>query len=535
MASAVPYSPDDFENNNPFAEPEDQPSFSALSYYQTANSSLTYQQQGHEDNGQQRSHDILQSDETDYKDAYSGALTGKLDKGELKKLLPERFYKKYLVKSMLEAIEKNRPSNPILRFNAEVSGLPSFRQSVYKDIRRTFNEVVKFNQYLAVSNLEVFVPVIPLAQTSFPKGGEEENKQLHIVWQEWFDRITLNPILPTDEEFVYFIESDFGYSVINSKCRSAVASGIMRKTLKQLPVPFDPFEDLASFRPMVKAAYLLCQKIHNTLEQSRKCDKQQSALVLELSVKLKGLALFEQVHPGMKNMWQKLGKVAQIQSELLTIQLITDMASLGDGLQALANDLYEVKEALTNRHLIMREYLQAQAQTKAKQIQASKHKSKSSLNPIRVEEALTSLQMAIDAEDNLKNQMKRISGEMMFERKEQINFKEKKFHTMLKSFTLSRVEHHRKLLRHLENIRLDVRIVDAKGGLSRLNRDNLTQMKHNLSQSQAATGDTWSSRTFRSLTAQEAQKDDKMKGKNDNASMEVDAKRAASLLGVATF
>ena len=123
----------------------------------------------------------------------------------------------------------------------------------------------------------------------------------------------------------------------------------------------------------------------------------------------------------------------------------------------------------------------------------------------------------------------------MFERKEQINFKEKKFHTMLKSFTLSRVEHHRKLLRHLENIRLDVRIVDAKGGLSRLNRDNLTQMKHNLSQSQAATGDTWSSRTFRSLTAQEAQKDDKMKGKNDNASMEVDAKRAASLLGLATF
>ena len=69
----------------------------------------------------------------------------------------------------------------------------------------------------------------------------------------------------------------------------------------------------------------------------------------------------------------------------------------------------------------------------------------------------------------------------------------------MKGYTLHKVEHHRKILKHFENIRLDVRSVDDKGGLSRLNRDNLTNLKHNLTQSQSSQGDSWSSRTFRSL------------------------------------
>lgn len=537
MASAVPYDPEDFENNNPFAEPEavpDGPTFSVQSYNHNPNPQYSNQ----ENEGPHQSENGTGPTENgqEYGAALGlGGLSGQLTKKELMKLLPERFFKKYLIKIKLESIEKNRPTNPILRFHAEVTGLPKFRQSSYKDIRRTYNEIVKFNQYLIVSNVEVFVPVIPQPQTSYPTGGEDETKQLHFVWQEWFDRITMNPILLTDEEMVYFIESDFGYSVINSSRRSAVASGIMRKTLKQLAVPFDPFLDLAEFRPMVKSAFLLCQKLHKILDQSRKSDKQLSSLISELSTKLRGLAQFEQVHPGMKNMWEKLSKVAQIQSELLLIQLITDMGSLGDGLRALANDLYEVKEALTNRHLIMREYIQAQAQTKAKQIQAHKIKSKSSLDPVKVDEALRSLELSTLAEENLQCQVKRISGEMSFERNEEIEFIEKKFRTMLRTFTLSRVDQHRKLLKHLENIRLDVRIIDAKGGLSRLNRDNLTQMKHNLTQSQAEAGDAWSSRTFRSLAVEEAEREDRIKKREAKGSFKVDAEQAASLLGVTSF
>lgn len=540
MASAIPYDPDDFENNNPFAEPEEQAApITGQHFYNTPNSQPAYHQQYQANQQENQDTSQTQQSENDNngtsESTEPGQLTGKLTKKELQRLLPERFFQKYLIKLTLVAIEKNKPANPILRFNAEVSGLPKFRQSTYKDIRRTYMEVLKFNQYLTVSNVEVFVPVLPIPQTSYPTGGEDELKQLHYVWQEWFDRITKNPILITDEEMVIFIESDFCYSVINSKCRSAVASGFMRKTLKQLALPFDPFDDLALFRPMVKSAYLVCQKLHKVLEQSQKCDRQLSALISELATKLRGLAQFEQVHPGMKNMWEKLAKVALIQAELLLVQLITDMASLGDGVHALSLDLYEVKEALTNRHLIMREYLQAQAQTKAKQIQAAKMKSKSSLDPMKVDEALNSLELSTMAEVNLQRQVKRISGEMNFERKEQIDFLEKKFQRMLKNFTLSRVDHNRKLLKHLESIRLDVRIIDANGGLSRLNRDNLTQMKHNLSQSQAETGDSWSSRTFRSLAVEEAEKEDRQKEREATEPVKVDAEQAASLLGAATF
>lgn len=520
MASAIAYNPDDFEDNNPFAEPRDD----VVSEENGAN---------HDESDPQPTQPLT-SDDPDAGDQSEEANQGKLVREELAKLLPERFTDRYSMRIVLRAVEKNKTSNPILRFDAEVNGLTKYRQRVYKDIRRTYNEVVKFNNYLIISNLEVFVPVIPLPQTSYPTGGEDEAKQLMYVWQEWFDRVTKNPLLVRDDEFVFFIESDFGYTVINSAKKSLVASGLVRKTLKQLAVPYDPYTDLADFRPIIKSAYLLCQKLEKALERNQKNERQLAAHISELGTKLKGLSQFETVHIGMKNMWEKLAKVTQIQSDLTLIQLISDLGTLGDGTRALVNDFYEIKEALTNRHLIMRELLQAQAQTKAKHIQATKIKSKASLDPIKVDEALRSLEYATKAEESLNMQVKRISGEMMFERKEVITFVEGKFQRMLKQFSLCRVEQHRKLLKHLENIRLDVRIIDQKGGLSRLNRDNLSQMHHNLTQSQAASGDSWTSRTFRSLAEEQAEKETRLR-KAEEAEVVVDAKQAASLLGAATF
>jgi len=524
MSSAIPYNPDDFEDNNPFAEPE-QNIFS-----QSAQSG--HAEDENDDNGEEV--DTINDTTTNDKNDKSEADQAKLVKQELMKLLPERFTDRYSMKIILRAVEKNKPSNPILRFEATVTGLTKYRQKVYKDIRRTYNEVVKFNNYLIVSNLEVFVPVILLPTTLYPTGGEDENKQLMYVWQEWFDRVTKNPILVRDDEFVFFIESDFGYSVINSAKKTLVASGLVRKTLKQLAVPYDPYTELAEFRPMIKSAYLLCQKLEKAMEKNKNNDKQLASYLSELSTKLKGLSQFETVHVGMKNMWEKLGKVTQLQSDLTVIQLISDMGALGDGVVGLTNDFYEIKEALTNRHLIMRELLQAQVQTKAKHVQATKIKNKVSLDPIKVDEALRALEYATKAEESLNMQVKRISGEMMFERKEVVEHVEHKFQRMLKNFALNRVEQHRKLLKNLENIRLDVRIIDLKGGLSRLNRDNLIQIQHNLTLSQPASGDSWTSRTFRSLTEEQAEKESRLR-KSEETEVEVDAKQAASILGAATF
>lgn len=520
MASAELFNPDDFENNNPFSSPNHQEHINHIeepaSEEQPATGDAQEEQQAEEGNDTQ---------------AY-----GQLPEKELRKLLPERFTNKYLINIKLTAIEKNKAGNPILRFDATVKGLPKFRNEKYKDIRRTYNEIVKFNRYLTVSNLEVFVPVIPLAITSYPANGEDETKQLVSVWQEWFNRITHNPILIRDEEFIYFIENDFGYTVINSNRKSSVASGLVRKTLKQLAIPYDPYEELAEFRPLIKSSYLICQKLHKLLDKNSKAEKQLSLQINELSTKLNSLSEFEIIHPGMKNMWEKLAKVTAIQSDLTLIQLINDMGSLGDGIQTLVDDFYEIKEALTNRHLIMRELLQAESQTKTKHYQAAKIKNKSALDPIKVDEAIRSLEYATKTEESLNMQIKRISGEMLYEKEEVLNHVEKKFQKMFKTYTLNKVDQHRKILKHLENIRLDIRIIDEKGGLSRLNRDNLSNLKHNLTQSQSSNGDSWSSRTFRSLAKdKEAQREESKDLDNINDDNIVDAKHAASVLGVATF
>lgn len=547
MSSSIAYL-DDFEDNNPFAEPvvaaeseieRNQGVLSGLNnpssstFISTNDNASAYQtQQVPQQQQQQQQPQQLQT-QGQFQNQQAPITT--LDKDELRKLLPERFTNKYSIKFDLKEIERNKPENPIIRMNVHVEGLPKFRQSEYKDLRRTYNEIVKFNKYLSISNLEVFVPVIPSSKTSYPLGGEDEKKQLLKNWQEWFDRITSNPIIKRDEEFLYFIENDFGYSVINANRKSSVASGLMRKTLKQFPVPYDPYEELAYYRPAVKSAYLICQKLHDLYKKSTKSEKQLSIHVYDMANKLSVLSEFEPSHPGMKNMWEKLSSVVLHQSDLLLVDSISGMAILGDGLLILINDFYEVKEALTNRYLIMRELIQAEAQTTAKHIHANKIKSKASLDPLKVDEALRSLEYATKIQSSLNLQVKRISGEMIYEKEEFNNFVDAKFRELIKKSVLRKVEHHRKVLNSFEKIRLDVRSVDEKGGLSRLNRENLANLKHNINQSQSSSGDSWTSRTFRSL---QKEAEAALKKKPDSDTLDpvmVSAKSAASVLGVATF
>lgn len=527
--SSIGY-PDDFENNNPFAEP------TIPDHNNEAATSVTNENDDQSTFPPQSTHDVINTQEQQQQQENDDEPSPNLlNEEELKKLLPERFTNKYSLSIQLIEIERNKPGNPILKMNVEVKGLPRFRQSVYKEVRRTYNEIVKFNKYLTISNLEVFVPVLPSPHTSFPTGGEDERKQLQIVWQEWLDRITSNPILIRDEEFVYFVESDFGYSVINSNRKSSVASGFVRKTLKQLAVPYDPYEELASFRPVIKDAYLICQRLYKALDRNSKTEKQLSIHIFDMANKLQVLSEFETTHPGMKNMWEKFGKVTQKQSDLTLVDSINEMATLGDGVQTLIDDFYEIKEALTNRHLIMRELIQAESNAASKHTNANRIKSKSSLDPIKVDEALRSLEYATKVYESLNLQVKRISGEMLFERKEVLEYTEKKFQRLMKSYTLHKVDHHRKILKNLESIRLDVRSVDEKGGLSRLNRDNLSNLKHNLTQSQSAQGDSWSSRTFRSLEKEDEENEHRKQDESVLQTDTVDPKNAASLLGVATF
>lgn len=68
-----------------------------------------------------------------------------------------------------------------------------------------------------------------------------------------------------DEEMVFFVESDFGYSpVVRMK---QPATGVRRKVLKQFAPPPGDTPELHEARPVVKMFYL------NSLDTSQKLEK----------------------------------------------------------------------------------------------------------------------------------------------------------------------------------------------------------------------------------------------------------------------
>ena len=74
-----------------------------------------------------------------------------------------------------------------------------------------------------------------------------------------------NDVLMRDDEMVFFIESDTGYSpMIRMK---QPATGVRRKVIKQFAPPPDDTPELQDARPIVKAFYL------GTMEAGQKLDR----------------------------------------------------------------------------------------------------------------------------------------------------------------------------------------------------------------------------------------------------------------------
>lgn len=68
-----------------------------------------------------------------------------------------------------------------------------------------------------------------------------------------------------DDEMIFFVESDFGYSpVVRMK---QPATGVRRRVLKQFAPPPDDTPELHEARPVVKLFYL------DTMETSQKVDR----------------------------------------------------------------------------------------------------------------------------------------------------------------------------------------------------------------------------------------------------------------------
>ena len=121
-------------------------------------------------------------------------------------------------------------------------------------MRRTHGEFVKLADHLISSNPEALVPAVPPAVTSAGAGTDEDEVRVKGSIQRWLNTVCSNDVLMRDDEMVFFVESDFGYSpVVRMK---QPATGVRRKMLKQFAPPPDDTPELHQARPIVKLFYL---------------------------------------------------------------------------------------------------------------------------------------------------------------------------------------------------------------------------------------------------------------------------------------
>lgn len=532
MASAVPYDPEGFgAETNPFAQDDNhvEPASTVAPAPEVKST-------------------VIQEDETIVSNV-SAPISSSVSEAPAtsQPALSSKPVKKYKLVLKVTGLERQGKKDPILRFDAYTT-LPRFRTTTFKDIRRTHHELMKFGSHLNNANPECFVPPVPPSVTSAGAGTEEDEIKVKRKIQLWFDRVSGNPILARDEEFVNFIESDFGYVPLNK--RKPPATGMTRKALKQLQPPHDEVTELAEFRPIIKQLYLTSQDTNAKLEKVSKSRRALGLALNDFGGKIAQYTTVDNENLGMTHMWRKLSKVFTAIGDLEAIKATSEAVSLGDGLSLVAQDTYVAKEAMTNRHLLMRELVKAQTNTKSKHQTAVKLKGSTNINPAKVDEAIAILEEATNAEEQLTNKVRRVTENMLIEKPILEERLEGDIRSYISEYVVRIIDSERRALSAWESVRADVRAADANGGLSRLGRESYPSRRGvPIAQSQTVKGDSWSGdRTARAQDFSDStsafaddgtKKDNEESGENELETNEeatlVDARNAASLLAGSTF
>lgn len=537
MTSAVAYEPDDFDNN-PFADeaPVSQEIVSNPQPVEIPAAINTHPESPITE------HVPNDTPESDNESVTTEQPEGYPTNEDLKMYLPERYNSsKFKIAVKVTEIESsgNQTSyNPTIKIASKVVGLKSFRKETYKDIRRTYRELEAFYKFLIYNNVEVFVPALPPISTTYTSMSPEWIKCLQSSLQLWFNRICNTPILVKNHEFsLLFEQPDFGY--VPSKTKPAasaiIPTGIKRKTMKQFQPPPDSCEKLSKFRPLIKEIYLTSQKIVEKFERCLKLDRQTAFYVNEY---INELTVVGNLDPSneMVRMWNRFQKIISAFNESELVNNVSYMSALIDFFQLISMDCYNIKETLTNRHLLMKELLNAEEITKKKHLAIDKLKMKSTIDPLKVDESIKALELSNKYEKELRYQVKRATFEMIIESDDAMNHFTQKLKQLLALITQQRIRQERKKL----NLLINNRVINPRDSLAKLGRedqvDSISTSSTVKSNPSAATGDSWSSRPKKNYSNKydDNNAGDRERSLNDEISR-VDARQAASLLSSVTF
>lgn len=549
MSSAVPYDPDDFDNN-PFADNDSEITSNLINQPNSAeqtdrnpdgtsegNKSATEQ---HNPDIEAETSRLNAADNINGSTGSTSATTTASDfndfptEMDLKKYLPERHHQgKFKLLIRIQEIESNgdQLKNPIFKFNAKITKLGGFRKETYKNVRRTYKELDSFYKYLMINNIEVFVPAIPTITTLYTPMSPEYVTSVTTTFQDWFNRICANPILIKNKEFaLLFEQNDFSYVPSKTKpsSNSVIATGLKRKTLKQFQPPYDSCEYLARYRPLIKEVHLSCQKLLEKLDKTLKYQRQYAYYNNEFITFMGELSDIEPSEE-MSKLWTKFHKFSSMFNEVDLIKSASLASELLRFFRQVSDDTYNIKESLTNRHLLMRELINAEEATKKKHAVITKMKMKTRIDPIQVDEAIRALEQSNIHERELRYQVKRTTYEMLIEAKEYLVYLESSTKKLFKVIAKQQILQERKKLNKLVSNRL----INHHESLSRLGREDLPEIPQVVSPSDQ---DSWNSRTKKNYdTEHSSNQDQPVKEDLTDELSNVDAKSAAFLLAGSSF
>ncbi|KAK7894239.1 Vacuolar protein sorting-associated protein 17 [Exophiala xenobiotica] len=402
---------------------------------------------------------------------------------------PQRPVPQYRLQAKVTALERTGRKDPVIRFDV-YTNLPRFRTTQFRDVRRTHSEFVKLADHLISANPEAFVPAVPPSITSAGAGTDEDEVRVKNSIQRWLNCVCSNDVLMRDEEMVFFVESDFGYSpVVRMK---QPATGVRRKVLKQFAPPPDETPELHEARPVVKMFYLgsldTSQKLEKVVKSRRSLGLAESSLGEKL-----GQMHVQETHAGLSTAYRKLGRIIQTCGDYHAAQGTAEATTLGDSLAYHSSDAFIVKETLTNRHILLRELVQAEAPRRSKESAVQRLKSSSNVRRDKVDEAISSLDEAMSQENYLRSKAQRVTANLLVEKRRWFDRTSNEFMFSLREYVLRQIEAERRTLATLESVRPDVRSIDASGGLSRLGRESHPVVRRvSMASSQGAKGDAWS-------------------------------------------
>ncbi|KAF9737681.1 hypothetical protein PMIN06_011898 [Paraphaeosphaeria minitans] len=402
---------------------------------------------------------------------------------------PQKPQTQYKLQAKVTGLERTGKKDPVLRFDV-YTNLPKFRTTQFRDVRRLHSEFVKLGEHLISACPEAMVPAVPPATTAAGAGTDEDEARVKASLQRWLNVVCSNEVLLRDEEIVFFVESDFGYSPVVR--RKQPATGVRRKVIKQFAPPPDDTPELAAARPIVKAFYLGTMDTEQKLEKAVKSRRNLGAAESELGQKLAAMHV-QETHVGLGLAYRKLGKVVQATGDFHAAQGTAEATTLGDPLQYHSSDAFIVKETLTNRHILLRELLQAQASTKSKMSAADRLKTSSSVKRDKVDEAIASLEEARNHEQHLLQKSQRVTANLLQEQRKWFDRTAADVRYAIREYVVRQIEAERRTLATLESVRPDIRAIDSSGGLSRLGREaHPTQRRISMASSQGPKGDAWS-------------------------------------------